>query len=132
VRQPFDRLSLNAEENTNHPDEVVLQAQLWMQNHLNKTTVSMRKLAELFGMSQRNFGRRFKFATNMTPVQYLQNKRLDVAKELLQNSNLSIKEIAYRVGYIDVSYFTKLFKGFAFATPKEYRKTVRAKLFSST
>ena len=132
VRQPFDRLSFNAEENTNHPDEVVLQAQLWMQNHLNKAAISIRKLAELFGMSQRNFGRRFKVATNMTPVQYLQNRRLDAAKELLQNSNLSIKEIAYRVGYLDVSYFTKLFKEFAFATPKEYRKKVRAKLFSST
>lgn len=131
VRQPFDRLSFNAEENTNHPDEVVLQAQLWMQNHLNKAAISMRKLSELFGMSQRNFTRRFKSATNMTPLQYLQHRRLDAAKELLQTSNLSIKEIAYRVGYIDVSYFTKLFKEFASITPKEYRTTVRAKLFSS-
>jgi len=98
---------------------------------LNKAAISMRKVAELFGMSQRNFGRRFKIATNMTPVEYLQNRRLDAAKELLQNSNLSIKEIAYRVGYLDVSYFTKLFKQFAFATPREYRKKVRAKLFSS-
>jgi len=124
VRQPFDRLSFNAEKNTNHP-------QLWMQNHLNKAAISMQKVAELFGMSQRNFTRRFKSATNMTPVQYLQNKRLDAAKDLLQSSNLSIKEIAYRVGYIDVSYFTKIFKEFASITPKEYRTTVRAKLFSS-
>jgi len=92
----------------------------------------MRKLAELFGMSQRNFTRRFRSATNMTPVQYLQSQRLREAKELLQNSNLSIAEIAFRVGYIDVSYFTKLFKQFASITPKEYRITVRAKLFSSS
>lgn len=131
VRRPFDRLSFNAEENTNHPDEVVLQAQLWMQNHLSKAAISIRELSDLFGMSQRNFTRRFKSATNMTPVQYLQHRRLDAAKELLQSSNLSIKEIAYRVGYIDVSYFTKLFKEFASITPKEYRITVRAKLFSS-
>ena len=131
VRQPYDRLNYSAEENTNHPDEIILQAQLWMQNHLSKAALSMRKLAELFGMSQRNFTRRFKYATNMTPVQYLQSRRLGVARELLQNSNLSIKEIAYRVGYLDVSYFTKLFKEFSSSTPKEYRTTVRAKLFST-
>lgn len=131
VRQPFDRLSFSQKENTNHPDEVILQAQLWMQNHLNKAAISMRKLAELFGMSQRNFTRRFRSATNMTPLQYLQSQRLTEARDLLQNSNLSIAEIAYRVGYIDVSYFTKLFKQFSSITPKEYRTTVRAKLFSS-
>lgn len=132
VRQPFDRLNFSQEENTNHPDEVVLQAQLWMQNHLNKAAISMRKLSELFGMSQRNFTRRFRSATNMTPLQYLQRQRFSEAKELLQNSNLTISEIAYRVGYMDVSYFTKLFKQFSSITPKEYRTTVRAKLFSSS
>lgn len=131
VRKPYDRLSFNAEVNTNHPDELVLQAQLWMQNHLGKAAISIHELANVFGMSQRNFSRRFKSATNMTPVQYLQNQRLATAKELLQSSNLSIKEIAYRVGYIDVSYFTKLFKRISSITPREYRTTVRAKLFSS-
>jgi len=132
ARQPFDRLSFNQEENTNHPDEIILQAQIWMQNHLNKAAVSMQNLAELFGMSQRNFTRRFRLATNMTPTQYLQNERLREAKELLKSSNLSISEIAYRVGYLDVSYFTKLFKKLSSITPKQYRSTVRARLFSTT
>ncbi|RBP48428.1 GlxA family transcriptional regulator [Arenicella xantha] len=131
VRQPFDRLNFTQKENSNHPDEVVLQAQLWMQNHINKAAISIHRVAELFGMSQRNFTRRFRIATNMTPLQYLQRQRFNVARELLQSSNLSIAEIAYRVGYLDVSYFTKLFKQFSSITPKEYRKTVRAKLFSS-
>ncbi|MFT5574249.1 MAG: transcriptional regulator GlxA family with amidase domain [Cryomorphaceae bacterium] len=131
VRQPYDRLSFNQEENSNHPDELILQTQLWMQNHLSKASISMRTVAELFGMSQRNFTRRFKAATNMTPLQYLQNLRLSEAKELLQSSNLSISEIAYRVGYMDVSYFTKMFREFASITPKQYRTSKRAKLFSS-
>jgi len=131
VRQPFDRLSFTQKENTNHPDEAILQAQLWMQNHLNKASITIQQLADVFGMSQRNFTRRFRQATNMTPLKYLQNQRLSEAKELLQNSNLSIGEIAYRVGYIDVSHFTKLFKDFFSTTPKKYRMQVRAKLFSS-
>ncbi len=131
VRQPFDRLSFTQKENTNHPDELILQSQLWMQNNLSKTEISMQQLAHIFGMSTRNFSRRFRNATNMSPLQYLQRQRFNEARELLQNSNLSISEIAYRVGYVDVSYFTKLFKQLSSTTPKDYRKTVRAKLFSS-
>ena len=132
VRQPFDQLNFSAENNSNHPDEVILQAQLWMQNNCNRTLLSINQVAAFFGMSQRNFGRRFKLATNLTPVQYLQSYRIKLARELLQNSNLSIKEIAYRVGYIDVSYFTKLFKDLSSITPKQYRTSIRAKLFSSS
>lgn len=131
VRQPFDRLSFTQQDNTNHPDETVLQAQLWMQTHLNKASISIQTISELFGMSQRNFTRRFRAATDMTPLQYLKKIRLKEARELLKSSNLSISEIAYRVGYLDVSYFTKLFREFTSKTPKEYRTTVRAKLFSS-
>jgi transcriptional regulator GlxA family with amidase domain len=131
VRQSFDRLSFSAEKNHNHPDEVVLQAQLRMQNNLSHSSISLKKLATVVGMSQRNLTRRFKAATDMTPVQYLQRRRLDEAKELLKTTNLSIKEIAYRVGYIDVSYFSKIFKGFFTITPREFRKTVRAKLFNT-
>ncbi len=131
VRQPFDKLSFNQEDNSNHPDESILQAQLWMQNNLGNHDISMKSLAELFGMSQRNFSRRFRYATNLSPLEYLQSQRLMQARDLLQNTNLSISEIAYRVGYVDVSYFTKLFRRLSSTTPKEYRTTVRAKLFSS-
>ena len=131
VRQSFDRLSFTQEENTNHPDEDILQAQLWLQNNLSKSSISIDKLAKLFGISQRSFSRRFRQATNTTPLKYLQNQRFEESKDLLQNSNLSISEIAYRVGYLDVSYFTKLFKEFSSLTPKQYRTQVRAKLFSS-
>lgn len=131
VRQPFDRLSFTQKDNSNHPDELILQCQLWMQNNLSKTDISMQDVAEFFGMSSRNFSRRFRRATNLSPLQYLQSQRYEQARELLKSSNLSISEIAYRVGYLDVSYFTKLFKQQSSTTPKEYRKTVRAKLFSS-
>jgi len=50
---------------------------------------------------------------------------------LLQTSNLSIAEIAYRVGYQGVSHFTQRFKKSMATTPRDYRATVRAKLFST-
>lgn len=131
ARQAFDKLNFNQDQNSNHPDEKILQTQLWMQNNLAKTDVKMSALATRIGMSQRNFTRRFRVATDMSPVEYLQSQRIELARDLLQNSNLSISEIAYRVGYLDVSYFTQLFSRSTSMTPKVYRTSVRAKLFST-
>ena len=56
----------------------------------------------------------------------------DFAKDLLKTSNLSIHEIADKVGYQDTGFFSALFKKHLAITPIEYRSTVRAKLFSTT
>lgn len=130
VRQAFDTLNFNQDQNSNHPDEQILQTQIWIKDNLSKTDIKMSELATSAGMSQRNFTRRFRVATDMTPVEYLQSERIELARDLLQNSNLSISEIAFRVGYIDVSYFAQLFKQKNGVTPKTYRTRVRAKLFS--
>lgn len=132
VRQPYDKLSFNADHNTNHPDEQVLQVQIWMQNNYAATEVSVHALAKRFGMSSRNLSRRFKLATQVTPIEYLQQQRIQAARDLLQTSNLSIKEIAYRVGYLDVSHFSRLFKQSTGLTPSTYRSSMRAKLYSSS
>ena len=81
-------------------------------------------------MSLRTFNRRFKQATDSTPLEYLQHIRLGTAKDLLKDSNLSIAEISYRVGFSDPGYFSALFKRRVSLNPREYRRLVRAKLFS--
>ena len=130
VRQPFDRLNFKQDANTNHVDEDILQSQLWLQNHLSDCQLNMRDVASTFGMSQRNYNRRFQQATNQSPSKYLQSLRMNEARDLLQSSNLTISEIAFRVGYLDASYFTRLFKRFNNTTPRQFRIAVRAKLFS--
>ncbi len=129
VRQPYDRLSFDQEKHNAHPDETVLQAQLWLQNNLGKPSLKLEELVKILGMSQRNFNRRFQQATGVAPIKYLQQQRHKEAKDLLKNSNLNISEIAFRVGYLDVSYFSKQFKSFSGITPKQWRSTVRGKLF---
>ncbi|MBX2807749.1 MAG: helix-turn-helix domain-containing protein [Cellvibrionaceae bacterium] len=129
MRRPYESLSYLEEHNSNHPDETILQAQLWLQNHVEKP-LTVDVMAKQFGMSERNFSRRFKTATGKTPNSYLQHLRLGMAQELLQSSNLSIGDIADRVGYSDVSYFSQLFRQTWSVTPRQYRTMVRAKLFS--
>jgi len=131
IRKSFEKISYFEQQSTNHPDEAILQAQLWIESNLNKP-ITIDFLAKKIGMSKRNFMRRFKAATNLTPVKFIQQSRMNVAQDLLQNSNLTIAEIAYRLGISDVSYFSKVFKTQTSITPKQYRATVRAKLFNTT
>ena len=129
IRPVYETTGYFAEHNTNHPDEEILQAQLWLHNNMTKT-LTVAQIARRFGMSGRNFSRRFKAATGKTPVHYLQELRLNGARELLQSSNLSITEIAHKVGFRDARHFSYLFKRTLSVSPRAYRTTVRAKLFT--
>lgn len=62
-------------------------------------------------------------------MQYLQQVRLDNAKELLRNSNLGIAEIAFSTGYGDSSQFAVQFRKHMKSSPSAYRELVRKKLF---
>ena len=57
--------------------------------------------------------------------------QFETAKDLLQTSNLTISEVAYKIGYQDMGHFTGLFKKLISTTPSEYRATVRANLFTA-
>lgn len=111
-----------------HDDEDIIRIQEWMQTYYN-LNISLQKICEKFDITLRSLNRRFKQASGKSPIQYLQQVRIDNAKELLKTSNLSISEIAYSVGYPDNSYFSALFKKIMSLSPKEYRHLVRKKLF---
>jgi transcriptional regulator GlxA family with amidase domain len=130
VRKAYPLIQAMQGEMQFHTDEQIAQAQSWMQQNAH-TDIQIKDLADSLKMSLRNFNRRFKSATHLTPLQYLQNVRMRTAGELLHTSNLSIAEIAYKSGYQDLSHFTGLFKKYFGTTPSQYRTMVRAKLFSA-
>jgi len=129
IRGAYDTSRAFQQTNNSHPDEDIVQTQVWLQDNYGKE-IKLSELAEQFGMSTRNFNRRFKDATGTTPLEYLKEVRVNTAKDLLKTSNLSVNEISFRIGYQDSVYFTKLFKLKLGVTPRQYRTTVRAKLFS--
>ncbi|MEX2962087.1 GlxA family transcriptional regulator [Microbulbifer sp. TYP-18] len=128
IRRPFEEIAYSEGSVRLHPDEEIVQTQTWLREHCSEE-VRLSEVASRFDMSVRSFNRRFKLATGQTPLQYLQHVRVDMARELLQSSNLSVNEIAEKVGYQDMGHFTALFKKFLATTPSDYRTTVRAKLF---
>lgn len=129
IRQAYQSGTSLLEKENSHPDEDIIQTQIWLRDNYSKD-IKLNDVAELFGMTPRTFGRRFKNATGATPLNYLQQIRIDVAKDLLQTSNLTVAEIMFRVGYHDPTHFTRLFKKSLGVAPSQYRTTVRAKLFS--
>ena len=109
-------------------DEVVVEAQLWIDANV-AAQLSIAELAKRHGVSTRTFDRRFRQATGSSPRSYWQQRRVRLAKELLEQTNLTIGEIAYRVGYQDAGHFARLFQRELSVAPFDYRQTVRAKLF---
>ncbi len=111
-----------------HDDEDIIETQEWMHSCYNDE-ITLEILAEKFDISVRSLNRRFKQATGKSPMQYLQQIRMENACELLKTSNLNISEVAFSVGYPDNSYFSALFRKAMSVTPKEYRNLVRKKMF---
>lgn len=108
-----------------HLDTQILSAQNWMEkNFANK--ISIDEIADQAGISHRHFKRRFKKATNETPLAYLQHLRIEKAKQLLENSIETINEITWKVGYEDINSFRRLFKKNTGMSPKEFRSKFSA------
>jgi transcriptional regulator GlxA family with amidase domain len=105
----------------NHADEAILKAQDWIESHYAEA-ITIDWMARSIGLSERTLKRRFQNATRLSPIVYLQKVRIDKAKKLLLATSLSVKEVAYEVGYENVSYFVRLFKGGVGQTPAQWRK----------
>jgi transcriptional regulator GlxA family with amidase domain len=73
-------------------------------------------------MSGRSLERRFKQATGVTPLGYLQQLRVENAKRLLEEGTQTFNEITYQVGYEDISFFRKVFVRLTGLRPKEYQQ----------
>jgi transcriptional regulator GlxA family with amidase domain len=129
IRNSFRAAAYQNEADSSHHDEIVAQAQQWLQAQL-ASPVSMARLAHHLQLSPRTLNRRFKQATGISPLAYLQSLRIAAAKDLLRHSNLSVGEIAWRQGMQDVSYFSQLFRRHCGMSPLRYRAAVRGKLFA--
>ena len=66
--------------------------------------------------------RTFRETFGESPYEFLQNKRMETAMQLLQHTNMTIKEISYRLDFCAPGYFSTYFKRKFDSTPQEWRK----------
>lgn len=103
-----------------HYDEVVHKIQDWLHLHFIDD-FSIVDLAEQAHLSERQLKRRFKKATNESPLAYIQALRIESAKQALEVSRKTIAVISRDSGYEDVRFFRQLFKRLTGLAPSDYR-----------
>lgn len=84
--------------------------------------LKLNQLAQLCNLSLSSFKRNFKKEFKDSPTNYINAKRIEKAKELLRISTMPISEIAYKLGFQDPLYFTRVFKKKTSISPSDYRK----------
>ncbi|MEM8555200.1 MAG: AraC family transcriptional regulator [Pseudomonadota bacterium] len=92
----------------------------FIHDHLSDD-LSLTAMADLAAMSPTHFAKAFKKATGSAPLQYVISARLDRAKVLLQTTQLTVADVAWRVGYADLSRFGQHFKRQFGITPGKVR-----------
>ncbi|HMQ60632.1 MAG TPA: helix-turn-helix domain-containing protein [Flavilitoribacter sp.] len=76
----------------------------------------------IYLMCRLNSWGRFRMATELSPILYVQNLRVDEARRLLERSMIPVEEIAYQVGYDNTAFFSRVFKRATRLTPGTYRR----------
>jgi transcriptional regulator GlxA family with amidase domain len=103
-----------------HEDEPIKQAQEFIEQNVTEK-ISVEELSVKYSIGKRHFIRRFKKATNNTPIEYIQRVKIEAAKKQLENSRKTVNEVMYDVGYVDIKAFRTVFKKITGLSPIEYR-----------
>ena len=117
-----NRLTQVALPNRNRAEPVeIWKARNFIGEHSDEK-VSLTKVAKLVNISPNHLSDKFKEVTGVNFVDYIAQTRTEKARELLDNSNLRISEIAFAVGFQSLSQFNRVFKKLTGKSPSAYRE----------
>jgi YesN/AraC family two-component response regulator len=102
---------------------IVKDVRVYIESNFNQE-LTLSELASYVYVSPYHLAHVFKEEVGMAPIQYLIQCRIDHAIKLLQNTELSVKDVALAVGYPNANYFNLLFKKVAGESPGKYRKKI--------
>jgi AraC-like DNA-binding protein len=96
-------------------------AVLWLDEHVGEP-VLMEHAANAAGLSESHFRRWFQKEVGFNPADYMMYRRVEISKEKLRTSNMSVTKIAMELGFSTSAYFTAVFRKRTGLTPTEYRR----------
>lgn len=102
----------------------------WLVQHLNED-LSVEALAEHSNMSVRNFTRVFLRQTGLTPAKFVEKLRIEVARKYLEDSDLTIEQVADKCGLGGLVSMRRTFMRHMMVSPSDYRRTFRTTLLST-
>ena len=129
LRKLCDRLLLadpEPGEAVPEQEDEISQVVRYMEEHFSDPEISITALADSLELSTARFSLSFKEKTGMSPLEYLTLLRVEHAKEQLEMTDLTIRDISSRVGYYDAGSFIRRFKQVTGETPAQYRRVRNA------
>ncbi|MBN1674679.1 MAG: helix-turn-helix domain-containing protein [Kiritimatiellae bacterium] len=99
---------------------------IWFLHHHAADPVDPVALAEKAGMSYASFRKKFKRQTGLAPHQFHLHARMQMARHFLATTNLGVKEVAFKIGFSDPYYFSRLFTRIVGQSPTAYRHDMQS------
>jgi AraC family transcriptional regulator of arabinose operon len=116
LEQVSDKTAASTSFNFERP----IKIRRYIEEHLHQA-LTVEALAHAFYLHPNYFIKYFKKHFGVSPLRYINRKRMETAKYLLKTTNLSIKEIAERIGFEELNYFSRAFKKETSLSPSEFR-----------
>lgn len=120
----MEELAREAVIQNQKPDGVITRAQEYIRQNFRRD-LALEEVAQKAGISPYYFSKLFKEEVGMNFTEYLTGLRIDMAKELLLNRELSIKQVCVDSGYANPNYFSRIFKKWTGITPTEFRDGIQ-------
>jgi AraC-like DNA-binding protein len=105
-----------------HPLRTAIKAVMELVSTRYGKKITLGDMADAAHMQRNYFCRTFHDATGMTPMEYVRQYRMEIARKLLQETESSITEIAHEVGYYDTAHFCRTFSRYAGLPPSSLRR----------
>lgn len=110
----------------NRDQRIVKSMVSFIQNNF-RDDISLEQICQSVGVGRTKCTELFKKYVHLTPVDFLRNYRLEKSIELLRDTDMSVAEIAYNIGFSSASYYGEYFKKITGMTPKHYRNMLMRK-----
>lgn len=103
------------------PPRRMRECKAFLDDNIADSTLRVGKLAERCGISEVYFRQEFKRFYGKAPLEYLKERRIELAKMLLDTGLYTVTEVAFRAGFENSSYFSAEFRRMVGKSPREYR-----------
>ena len=107
-----------------HKSKYITETMEYIKMHYNDPDICLASMAQNMEISEGHLSHVFKKETNLGPLNFLTHYRIYQAKLLLADCRIKIYEVAERVGYKDIGYFSAIFKKIAGTSPSEYQNNI--------
>lgn len=126
IRQIFSRFLVHASDKNLDLDKRILQSLHHISTNIDKP-LNVEELAGMSFLTKDHFIRLFKKYMGCTPGKYINQKKIEKAQQVMLLRDTSIKDLAYSLGFENISYFNRLFTKMTGANPGSYKKKIRVR-----